>query len=148
MTYLPIFKAQGNAIAEKMKLIGNILLVEKVDQGEIKTKSGLIMAAGNSRDNILAAVPRLVRVLAKGAGYFTETDDGPKEEPLETPIGAILLVGEASVKWLGAIPGFTSYEPYTMGIVRDEEQQIRWEDDEQYQQTFDLISRGVDQAKD
>jgi co-chaperonin GroES (HSP10) len=113
-------------VKDDFTLTGSYLLVEKIPQDEVKTKSGLILATGvGGRDqinSISANLPCFVHVLAVGAGYVE--DDG-STVPLDTAPSDILLVGQYSVKWLPVYP-VDNYEPFSIGVTSEAETQMRF----------------------
>lgn len=126
-----------DALGDDFVLTGSMLLVEKVEQEEVKTKSGLVLASSTAHDSILANVPHFVHVLAVGAGYIT--DEG-SDAPLDTLPGDILLVGQASVKWLSTFP-VEGYKPFTIGVTSEAETQMRFRGIEAYQRFTEAVNK-------
>lgn len=108
-------KAAGVVIA------GNLLLVERLVKEEIKTKSGLVIAdaSGTYANTIDKSAPVLVKVLAVGEGFYTETGD----IPLDTNEDDVLLVGPHAVQWFSSFPGLGLTEE-KIGLVKETEIQI------------------------
>jgi co-chaperonin GroES (HSP10) len=140
--YLKAFQAAG--LDEGVVLTGDFLIVEKVDL-EIKSKSGIVIAQDvrhKGADTISANLPTFVHVLKVGAGYVAE--DG-SDSPLDTQPGDILLVGQASVKWLPVF-GTDNYEAFTIGITREAETQLRFRGIEAYQRYFENLNRASEKT--
>lgn len=129
------------ACSDSFTLTGSFLLVEKVPQDEVKTKSGLILATATSgrdqQNSIGANLPCFVHVLAVGAGYV---DDDGKAVPLDTQPFDILLVGQYSVKWLPVYP-IDNYEPFSIGVTSEAETQMRFRGYDAYQQFAAALNR-------
>jgi co-chaperonin GroES (HSP10) len=127
--YLKAVQAAVQACGDKFVLAGSMLLVERIDT-EIKTKSGLVIAAGSDKqiNSLSGNMPVYVHVLAVGAGYIN--DDGT-EESLDTRPGDILLVGQHSVKWLPVFP-IDGYESFVVGVTSEAETQMRFRGIEEY----------------
>jgi co-chaperonin GroES (HSP10) len=125
---------------DSFTLTGSYLLVEKINQEEVKTKSGLILhTGGTSKDqlnSIGANLPVFVHVLAVGAGY----DDDGTPVPLDTAPSDILLVGQYSVKWLPVYP-IDNYEPFSIGVTSEAETQMRFRGYEAYQRFAAALNR-------
>ncbi len=125
---------------------GDGLLVEVIDPPEMKTKSGLILAESKSHmNNISADLPTFVHVLAVGKGYFKEGQDGEPDEdvPLSSTAGDVILVGINSVRKFGFLP-IEGYKPYSIGLIRDGEAQLRFKGIEDYRKTFQAINGAIE----
>lgn len=123
--YLEQVQNAAKLVGQDFILTGNILLVERVPQDEVKTKSGLILATEggkNQVNSIGANLPVFVHVLAAGSGYYDEEEG---DVPLDTKPGDILLVGQHSVKWLSVFP-IDNYEPFSVGVTSEAETQMRF----------------------
>lgn len=125
-------------------LLGDMLLVERAEPEEVKTKSGIIMATDTSdarrmRDGVFDNMPVFVRVIDVGSGYY---DDETKEEiNLEVRPGDIILVGRQSVRWLGMLE-VEGYEPLSLGLTREAEIQLRFHGDEGYKAFMKALGNG------
>lgn len=121
------------------KLTGTLLMVEKLPDTEVKTASGLVMATNTSQMNgIGASMPVFLKVVAVGEGTY---DDDGIEEAVDVQPGAIILVGDSSVRWLSHMP-MPLYQPNSIGITRENEIQIKFETEEDYNQWRQLVSKG------
>lgn len=120
------------------KLTGNLLLIEKLPAQEIKTASGLVLATDRNHVNSIGAnAPVFCRVVASGEGTYE--DDGT-EADLDTRPGAIILVGDVSVRWLSYMP-VKNYKPFEAGITSESEIQIKWETEEDYNKWVESVSK-------
>ncbi len=138
--YLKAF--QGAAL----DIPGDGLLVEVIKPPEMKTKSGLILAESKSHvNNISADLPTFVHVLAVGKGYYD--DDGGEDVPLSSHPGDIILVGQNSVRKFGFLP-IEGYEPYSIGLIRDGEAQVRFKGIEDYNTFFGAINKALEAKVD
>lgn len=138
--YLPAFLEANPDLAGL--LTGDLLLVEAIPQEEVKTTSGIIIASDSRQVNTVKAnLPHFVRVLAVGPGYYSEAE--PNESvPLDTSPGAIIMVGDNSVKWWSHLP-IAGYKPYEIGLTRESEVQLTFKTDEDFRRVFGAINRGL-----
>lgn len=135
--YVDRVQAAVTACKDDFLLTGSFLLVEKVPQDEVKTKSGLILATNvHQQGSIGANLPCFVHVLAVGAGY----DDDGTVIPLDTQPSDILLVGQYSVKWLPVYP-VDNYEPFSIGVTSEAETQMRFRGYAAYQRFASALNR-------
>ena len=124
-------------------LTGDLLLVEAIPQAEVKTTSGIIIASDSRQMNTVKAnLPHFVRVLAVGPGYYDE-ENPDKTVALDTQPGAIVMVGDNSVKWWSHLP-VTGYKPYEIGITREAEIQVKFKTDEEFRRVFGAINKGLE----
>lgn len=130
---------------EEAKLPFNIpgdgLMVEQIKDEEVKTKSGLVISSASGykvSDQIAANLPKFVYVLAKGRGYYD--DETGEDVPLSVDPGAIILVGQASVRWFGSLP-IDGYEPFSIGITLESEAQIKFKGIEEFRRVFSILNQ-------
>lgn len=128
-------------------LTGDLMLVEAIPQEEIVSAGGIIIASTQRQVNsVKANLPHFVRVLAVGPGFY-DPEDPAKITPLDTQPGAIIMIGENSVKWWSHLP-VTGYKPYDMGITSESEIQIKFKDDEAFRRVFGAINKGLEAKVD
>lgn len=119
-------------------LIGNLLMVEKLPIEEIKTTSGLVIAGFKDQQNsVVASQPVFMRVVAVGEGTINDIGD---ELPCDTAVGAIILVGDMSVRWLSHLP-IKGYSANSVGITNESEIQLRFESEEKFQEWKRQVSQ-------
>jgi co-chaperonin GroES (HSP10) len=115
---------EAGVFVKDVILTGSFILVEKIPQEEVKTKSGIVLTASGNNNNvnsISANLPTMVYVLAVGAGHIDE--DG-NDVPLDVTPGDILMVGSNSVKWLPVLE-MDGYQPFEIGLSTENETQIK-----------------------
>lgn len=138
--YLEAVKQAQEQLAPVVQ--GDLILVEKIPVAEVKTSSGIIIATPEKQvRGVGADLPTFVRVLAVGPGYYDE--DTNETVPLEARPGAVVMVGENSVKWFSQLP-LTGYKPYEIGLTREAEIQLKFKDDTEYEGVFRAINRGLE----
>lgn len=123
-----------------LTLIGNEILVERLDMEPPKTKGGLYLPSANagqdSRNLDVTNKPLFAHVLRVGAGYY---DPETKEvTELETQPGNIVLLPALGTEWFSILP-FTGYIPQSIG--RSTEDNIKWRFDtlEDFKEYFKLL---------
>lgn len=139
--YLDRVQSAVASCQEGFVLTGGTLLVEKIPQEEVKTKSGLILATdlGKGQVNSISAnLPVFVHVLAVGSGYYDESTGA--DVPLDTKPGDILLVGQHSARWLSVFP-IDNYEPFSVGVTSEAETQMRFRGHDAYGQFSQALNR-------
>lgn len=141
--YLAAVRLAESELAEL--LTGDLMLVEAIPKEEVKTSSGIIIASNERQVNsVKANLPHFVRVLAVGPGFY---DESGAAVPLDTLPGAIIMIGDNSVKWWSHLP-VTGYKPYDMGITSESEIQIKFKDDEAFRRVFGAINKGLETKVD
>lgn len=122
-----------------VEILGGALLVEVVPAEEIK-KGGIIIAQVNTHKFTLNdAKAFFVRVLKTGKGYY-DPDTGASV-PLDTPVGAILMVAPESVTLYAQFGALEDYEPKTIGLMQEGAALVRWKDDADYIRAFSALNR-------
>ncbi len=122
------------------QLIGSTLLVERVPHEEKKTAGGIIMPTDvTSRQvNTMAAdLPTFVHVVSVGRGYYNEETGA--DVPLNVEAGDIILIGALSIKWFSLLE-IDGYEPYSIGLAREEDIQLRFKGLKGYQAYFSALN--------
>lgn len=140
--YLDQFKSLRESGKENYELPGDFLIVEKLTEEERKTASGLVMVApGQHRNTLESQKASFCIVLAVGEGYY---DDETKEPiDLETKPGDIILIGEVSARYFSFFGDLQNYEPYTVGITKESEIQMRFRGEEGYRKAFEILNQSA-----
>lgn len=125
----------------EFELLGDALLVEKIAPAEIRTKSGIVIAETKQyKMNLGDKKMTFVRVLAVGKGYY-DPETG-ESVPLDTPVGAILMIAPESITFYSSFGNLENYEPDTIGLTRESSALIRFrEGDEGYAKVFGLFNQ-------
>lgn len=93
---------------EAFTLRGSSMIVEIMEDEELKTKGGIIMATDSNQvrgNSINQHRLTTARVLMCGQGYFNEDTD--TYEPLEVEPGAIVIVSQISPQFISQFPGIS-----------------------------------------
>ena len=108
----------GQAVKENLLVInGNRLLIELLEEEEVKTASGIITNVVEKKTYEAAERARVAVVLAVGPGYSTD-EDGDVDMPYKT--GDYILVNHLGVVKFGEFLDMRNYKPYTVGLVTDD----------------------------
>jgi co-chaperonin GroES (HSP10) len=111
-----------------------MLLVERIKPGEVKTKSGLIIADAKHLQvtAITADRPHWAIVLDVGAGFYDDETGEPV--PLGVTPGDVVLLGQMSAKYFSTAEVIAdylgldiTYQPDSIGVVRESEVLIQAE---------------------
>jgi len=125
--YLDMFKEAG----KYLKLPGNKILVEKLEQAEVKTKGGIILAERHDvRSDIKSLKPLLAVVIAVGEGYLDA--DTNTTVPLDVKPGAIVVLNPNGCAFFSTVPGLLKYNDMKIGISTEGDIQMRFDDLEAY----------------
>lgn len=120
--YLDQFKKLEGS---KYKLSGGRLLVEILPKKEMKTGGGLIMAAPIQHKGTADQQRAVVGVvLMVGEGYV---DDDGVDVPMETRVGAVVVLNEFGLKSYSEFPGVTSYTENKIALTAESEIQMKFE---------------------
>lgn len=138
--YLEAFKKAKSEASDSYTLYGDAILVEKVPEEEVKTASGIYIASSSKTQlgSIADNKPHFVHVLSVGEGFYSETGD----VPVSVEPGDIILVGVNSVKWFSHME-IPQYEPFTVGLTRESEIQLKFKGQEAYRKFFEAINSGL-----
>lgn len=125
--YLEAFKEASRFI----KLPGNKLLVERIEQPEARTAGGIIIAENsNIKSDIKSFKPLIAMVIAVGEGYLdTETNSMVE---METKPGSIVLLNPNGATFFSTVPGLDSYSDMKLGISSEGDIQMRFDDMEAF----------------
>lgn len=145
--YLERFKRakEAGVFGKDVILTGSFILVEKIPQEEVKTKSGLVLTTSGNTNNvnsISANLPTLVYVLAVGAGHV---DEEGNDVPLDVAPGDILMVGSNSVKWLPVLE-IDGYQPFEIGLSTENETQIKIAGNDGYDRFIAALNSGAESS--
>jgi len=133
--FTTLFKELGDGVI----LRGNCLLVEAIEEDEIVTASGLIIAQdpnqvkgglGNDRSKVGL-------VLAVGEGYY-DPESG-KTTPLDIPVGAVVMHPPYSLTAMSTFPGMAGLTK-NLGIIGENEVHFFYRDLEAYQKARSLLN--------
>jgi co-chaperonin GroES (HSP10) len=139
--YLEAFKFAKEQTVDGYQLYGDSLLVERVPEEEVKTSSGIVLATSvkNQVGTIAENKPHFVHVIDVGPGYY---DADGKDVPLSVSPGDIILVGVNSVKWFSHME-IPNYEPFSIGLTREAEIQLKFKGHDAYRKYFEAIHTGL-----
>lgn len=124
------------------ELRDNRILVERVTDGEVKTKSGLILRAeaSNQFNSIGSDKPILFIVLDIGEGYANE-DGVITRDAMKVNIGDIVILPKLSVKYFSMFMDLDNYVADTIGIARENDIEIRFKQQSGYDTFFSLLNK-------
>lgn len=134
------FRRLSESGADLFELRGSSIIVEVLPEDEIKTKSGLILAAKPEQlhGSVLQHKALIGLVLAVGAGYY---DDETKEDiPLEVQPGDIVLLPQFAITPLSTFPGLDSVTNNRLGIIKDESIIFRYKGKDALEKARDLLN--------
>ena len=122
------------------RLFGDVILVERIEVKEVKTKSGLVIAQTPEQrlNNYYENACAFVRVLDIGEGYYDSEDNSTV--PLDCEPGNILLVGEMSTSWFSVFHNLQDYKPNSIGLVRESEIRMRFQNQDALDKTFQTLN--------
>lgn len=132
--YFSAFERLRKECPGAMSLKGDNVLVERLPQIELKTRSGLILGTAKTHKNTVAdSTTDFGLVLMTGPAIVFE--DGSTAE-LDCKPGDIILL-PSSTYWYGAFGHIASYEPYSIGRLRDGQVPMWFGD---YKQAFEMLN--------
>jgi co-chaperonin GroES (HSP10) len=109
------------------KLMGNKMLIERIELGEVKTKSGLVVATSDKvREDLRIQKPHVGYVLATGEGYFDA--DSKSTVPLDVKPGNIVVLNSLGVQYLKTMPGVAGYSDQKIGMTTEGDVQMLFHD--------------------
>lgn len=140
--YVEAFKRASNTF----RLYGSKMLIERIDSGEIKTKSGLIIAESKDvRSDLRSQKPHVGIVLAVGDGYF---DAETKEYlPLEVKPGNIVVISSIGAQYFSLLPGVSNYSANKVGITTESDVQMIFEDLKAFEEYGQIMSNDEKQLE-
>lgn len=108
----------GQAVKENLLVInGNRLLIELLEEEEVKTASGIITNVVEKKTYESAERARIAVVLAVGPGYATDDNE---EVAIPHKSGDFILVNHLGVVKFGEFLDMRNYKPYSIGLVTDD----------------------------
>ena len=125
-------------------LKGNLMIVEKIPEPEIKTKSGIILGdhthkqLGTIRDQL----PQFCIVLEVGPGYVDDAGN-VVEGSMDVEVGNVVLLPDMALRQFSAIPGLLDYYHNTIALAKEDEVQMKFKSIEEYQAYFDILNEEV-----
>lgn len=117
------YQSKINVLTENqdLKLHGDRLLVEVLEETEKKTASGIVIASDVSRKNPLANNDlAIVRVLAVGEGYYTEKNGKVEFVALTNKPGDNILISTHGIVTYKDFFLISGYKEHTIGLVSQE----------------------------
>jgi len=143
--YLRAFQNLKETGNDTFQLIGDCLLVERIAEAEVKTKSGLVIATPSDhiRNSYNENKPLFARVILVGEGFY-DSETG-QDTPLDVGVGDIILVGQLSVQWFSTFGELDGYEHNTIGITRESEIKMRFKGEEGKQRAFQILSGSIEE---
>lgn len=132
--YLTDFLRMSKEAKSCYEVIGDNILVEKIDDEELKSKGGIIIATPKDhvRMSMNETKPTWVRVLEVGEGYW---DAEKGTIPLNSRPGDICLVPSATPQWFSVFGEYKA-EPNTIAIITESSIQLRFKGEEGYKKAF------------
>lgn len=142
--YMDRFDDVASGHKDDYELIGDALLVEKIEQGEQKIGSIYIAPSQSARSTFDQDQPTFVRILAIGEGYY---DEKTKESiSLNVRPGDIALVSNLSVRWFSTFLNMGDYELNTIGITRESEIKMRFNGEAGYNNVKETLRKHAEKA--
>jgi co-chaperonin GroES (HSP10) len=136
--YLKRFQNLDDTRSIHFLLKGNLILVEKLPEPEKRTKGGIILPSDNSHrqlNSIGADAPNFCVVLQVGEGYYN--DNGVLiEDSMDVKVGDIVLLPKLSIKYFSIFADLEDYKPDTIGIAKETEIQMIFNQVEGYYEYF------------
>jgi co-chaperonin GroES (HSP10) len=140
--FLKDFTAVAAEVMEKVRLKGSYILVERLPEGERKTKSGIILTNQDNQVGTLSDnLPAFYVVLAVGEGYDVDSE-GNKPE-LDVKPGNVILLPRQGVNLFSTFGEFSKQGSHGMiGISLDSEAQMIFEDLTAFKNYFEDLNQG------
>ncbi len=128
-----IYLEAFNRASKYFTLAGNRMLVERMDDVEVKTAGGLYLApASNKRSDLKLQKPLVCVVLATGEGY---TQEGSEEKlPLDCKPGNVVILNAIGASFFSILPGMSSYTEERVGLTSESDVQMRFNSIEHFQE--------------
>lgn len=112
------YLGQFEKAAKHFQLMGNKLLVERIELGEVKTAGGIIIAeSSNVRADLKLQKPHIGIVLAVGKGYY-DPADGSYDE-LEIKPGMVIMYNGLGAQYYSVLPGVAGYSNNKVGLTTE-----------------------------
>lgn len=117
----------GSARGRKdlFRLNGGRVIVEILDEGEIKTKGGLFVPeSSHARSDVVMNKAVVAQVVLIGEGYF-DPDTG-KESPIDLEPGEVVVVNEMGLRFYSKFPGLDHYAQNSLAMMTEDDVQMRF----------------------
>lgn len=140
------FEEIKNTLLNNFTLTGDLLIVEKLEIKEVKSKSGIVIQAApvtKQVNGIEAHRPNLVRVIAVGEGYI---DDKGQDVSLDTKPGDIVLLGRLSVQWWSSFGSVLFNDGWEIGIAREKDVLLALSQQESFEKMEEILRRYKDET--
>lgn len=144
--YLNRFSNLNEAVTANpgnIQLIGDCLLVEKINLEERKTTSGIILNATkvtSHKDMTTEDAPQFVHILMVGEGYYD--DETEQSVPLNAKAGDIAMIARLGVRWFSDLE-IADYQPYEIGLSRESEIKMLFRGPEAYAKVIEILNSGT-----
>lgn len=144
-SYLPRFNKLKQLDPKPYSLRGNLMLVEKLPEPELKTRGGIVLGGiidnGSKQINGLGAdIPQFCRILDIGEGY-TDDDGNVIPNSMSVQPGDIVLINRLSIKYFSLFHTFFDYKPDQIGLARDNDIQMHFKGDEGLAKYFETLNK-------
>lgn len=107
--------------ADAICVRGSTIVVEIMEEEEIKTEGGIIIASDSDqrRNNVEEHKALIGKVLLVGEGYYDA--ETKKTEPLEVQVGNIILLPKYSVSYLSVFPALNGLTQNKIALVKEDQ---------------------------
>lgn len=129
--YLERFKTLRAAMQDsEFSFEADFMLIEQIDEPEIKTKGGIVLAQapGHILSEAQSLKAKLGIVLLVG-----------RDVPAHLQPGAVILLNEYSVRWYSTFPGITEYSGKKIGLTMASEVKMSFKDEETYERFTTIV---------
>lgn len=124
-------------------LKGNFILVEKLPDIEIKSKSGLILNAKLDKmqfNTLQENIPNACVVLEVGEGYVD--DEGlPIEGSMSLAPGDVIILPKHAINYFSLFPALIEYMPNTIGLSKEDSAQFVFKGLDKYNDYCALLNK-------
>jgi len=111
----------------------DFLLIERIDEEEIKTKGGLIIAKAPDSHRMSDTDS-----LRAHMGFIVWAGENVRKDPRFKP-GTIILLNEYSVRWYTTFPGLPAYTEKKLGLTLSTEIKMSFESVEAFNEFSALL---------
>jgi hypothetical protein len=139
--FLKYFVENREALQAESRLIGDLILVERIVFPEKKIGKIFIADTKNQLGSLVGDQPVFYRVLLVGSGYYN--DETGEDSPLDIKQGQIVLTGSANVKMWSSFPLLEIAESDVLGITRYGDIHWQWENEETFFRRLNDINQSV-----
>lgn len=130
--FLKAFNSDTRAL---FVLPGNKMLVERLEEEEVKTSGGLIIGTpARANSELKSHRPLVAVVVAVGEGYTDSSSDDPNAKlPLDVEPGSVVVLNPMGVEFFSTIPGFNVSTEMRLGITSESDVRMRFKDIETFE---------------